>query len=310
MDKRFSDAMIIGPALLLATLGTSLIFFGPYFFQSEQKRLTHIESVRSSESAAASFMQMIKSSALVAQLAVEDALKPESISNPKSPFLAAGTLDWKKDDFTFSCKAENAAYLIEHKLESKHFTELMNTLRNDVLNNGPVQEQLYASTLGAEHPVLVIINPATIKGIKTSVVAVIDASDTQSILKDTKDFRAYIVDRFGTALVHPEPERAQHRESLAKNPLILKMFATASNQGWLEYQDTSEHKEILGVFTRLPFAGAAVIFEASEAASNRAVLSFKALGCLLTLVSIVGWIYIGRRIHSGVKNEDSLQAAA
>jgi hypothetical protein len=170
----------------------------------------------------------------------------EEVMSRSKWLMSVGQLAPNGADFTYVRRIDAPT------VAAPALTHVLTDLHNEILNAGLRQEQLYVALMGDDEPVIVAIAPVS----DVSAYVVLRAAPLFDLLREsTGGATAFVTDRFGTILLHPEQWRAIHRESASSLPLVktaLNGVATSAK---------FESPQSIGAFSRSGFGGAVAIAE-------------------------------------------------
>lgn len=237
---------------------------------------------------AASLKTAVQQSQVLLQAkASDDAL------NSSSTLLSVGMMEWQKENFAYLRRIDNVSFFRNRKLETKALSDALSLFNNDIANVGASQEQVYASLIGSDLPVLIIIapfKPLDESGAPLSSVTVVEAAPYLAMLSDGDEIKTVVADRFGTTILNLEQERAIHRESLGANPLFKALISSAAPQ------QAGLYDGFYGSAQRLPFAGLAITAQLSTASAHKFLNDLwimTALVATASCVTILTGLYLG-----------------
>ena len=259
---------------------------------------------RNSELLSSLIIHKIKTATDTAEIALSYKNPDEQVTALKG-LVSAVSMQWQGDDFTYEKRIDSAHLIKTKKLDVVLLTESIHALHADIISSGSTQEQIFTGLAGPEMPVLFVLTP-TQKNV--SLLTILEASPLLAALKDPTGSRTYLVDRFGTIVLHPEETRAISRESAVQSPIVKKLFNSTTQHEMFTYTEGFSNNKFYGWYARIPFAGLAIISEIDVQSSlfpvgpERALL---ALACVTLFMTMLSGFFL---ILSATKKEPEAEA--
>lgn len=131
------------------------------------------------------------------------------------------------------------------------------------------------------------------------------------LFAESRSYRAWVVDRAGNVLLHPDPGPVVRRENLGEVPIVRDAFHGAVERGAREFE--SEGTAWIGAFSRVPAGNLVVVttvprgvaLSAMQDLTRRSVL----FALVVVLVALLSAVFFSRRITRPLSELESAASA-